>query len=508
MGIASRAEPAAAFSRASELVVALGLGAAGAVIAFFASLYGAKFAFLAAAAIPVAVAVVLRPRWGVVLFFFCIAFLEEFPGGLSDQDAERSARQPFYSATFGLPMTYPVDVIVAGLLALYALKKIFGREPLDLPFDTIGAALSMLAVTMALSILIAFGGDYPLGPPILDLSLLGKITLPDAAARYIAVLQIKIYALIFASYVLGLLYFRAERDIRDMVRALGLAMLAVVALLSWRLIRDPTMATRLIAVVYDTASVTFMALAVFFVISKWACGHYRAAQSVVLAVFCVALAVLILLSFRRTLYGALALSTLLLPLLVPARGRARLVMLMAVGACILGAAVAVVPAGQALLQSVAARTMETTLDDSSTLYRFSLLVWVVERFGELPLFGWGIKPLWNETVHIRFFTATMENVHSLYFWILVRFGIVGIMAGAIAVVLVLKRIFEVWRRVSGDEHRILLAMVFLSIVIYLFSGIFNPVYGSARLTISLGLALALVTRLPEIAAAGRAPAFP
>lgn len=484
----------------TQALAIVATGGVAAVLAGLGSIFGARLSILATLLIPLAIAIVIKPRLGVLLLIFALGFLEEFPGGLSDEVAERSARQPFYAATFGLPAVYPPDVLIGGLCALFLCRKLLWNERFGMRLDKIGAAMILLFLSMAISVLAGFAREHPFGPEVLDLSLLGKITLPESAARYIAVLQFKIYALLFVAYVLGLIYFRSERDIRDVVRVLAICMLLTVGLGALRLVRDPGMVRVMTAVIYDTASVTFMALAVFYVISKWACGFYRPSRAVLYAVFSTALMVLILLSFRRTLWGAILIATLILPFIVPAKGRGGLFMLMALGALLTSAVLFATPGGRALLESVLARAGVTHLDDASTLYRFSLMVWVVERFDDIPLLGWGLKPLWNEKIHIRFFAANLENVHSLYLWVLVRFGIVGLIAAAIAIGLILLRMREIWKSLRNDHSRILIAMVLVMLILYLFNGIFNPVYANTRLIVPLGLALALASRLPEIAA--------
>jgi len=485
----------------TQLLVVLATGGVAAVLAGMGAIYGVRLAVLATLLIPLAITATLKPRLGVLLLIFALGFLEEFPGGLSDEIAERSARQPFYAATFGIPALYAPDVLIGGLCALFLCRKLLWNERFDLHVDKIGAAMILLLLSMTISILIGLAREHPFGPEVLDLSLLGKITLPETAARFIAVLQFKLYMLLFVAYVLGLIYFRTERDIRDMVIALGICMLLTVGLGVLRLIRDPGMVRVMTAVIYDTASVTFMALAVFYMISKWACGLYRPGRAALYAVFSVVLMVLILLSFRRTLWGAIFIATLVLPFIIPARGRGGLMMLMAIGALLGSAALFSTTAGRALLESVLARAGDTNLDQASTLYRFSLLVWLVERFDDIPLFGWGLKPLWNEKIQIRFFAANLENVHSLYVWILVRLGIVGILAATVAMGLILLRMRQTWTALRDDHYRILVAMVLVMLILYLFNGIFNPVYANTRLVVPLGFAFALISRLPEIAAA-------
>jgi O-antigen ligase len=331
---------------------------------------------------------------------------------------------------------------------------------------------------------------------------MAPLKLPEPVARLIAVLQIKLFAMLFAGYLVGLLYFRRERDIRDMLRVVGAAMVLTLCLGAYRLVQDPSLVRKTIAVVYDTATVTLMALTIFYIVGKWASSYYGASRSALLAIFCAALALLILLSFRRAMWGGIAGAMLVFPMLLSGKPRANVFMLVASSAVLAAAALGTV--GQGLVEAAMARVGETSFKDASTLYRFALAMWAVERFADLPLFGWGLKPLWNETIRIRFFLANMENVHSVYVWVLIRFGVMGVFLFGAAVAMIFARIAQVRRAVSEDSHRVLIAVVIVFILLVLFSGIFNPVYSSVRAMLPLGIALGLISRLPEIAAA-RAP---
>ena len=96
----------------------------------------------------------------------------------------------------------------------------------------------------------------------------------------------------------------------------------------------------------------------------------------------------------------------------------------------------------------------------------------------------------------------MENVHSIYVWVLIRFGLAGLFMFGAALILVFARIAEVRRILLQDSHRVLVAVIVIFILLVLFSGLFNPVYSSVRAMLPLGIALGLISRLPEIAAAG------
>jgi O-antigen ligase len=289
---------------------------------------------------------------------------------------------------------------------------------------------------------------------------------------------------------------------------LAVAMLGTLALGAFRLATNPEVVTKLVPVVFDTGSVALMAMTVFYIVGMWACGRYRPNQAVARMFLCLGLLLLIVLSYRRTMWGAIAVAALLVPFMLPARARGRLLLLGALGTFAGMIVLGTTPAGQALLQSVLSRAQETTLSQSSTLYRFAIVTWLFDHMGDIPLFGYGLTPLWNEIVRIRFFVTSLENVHSLYVWLLLRTGFIGFILCGVGLGLIVARIGRVFRTVrDDDQYRVIVGVVFLSIVLFLFNGIFNPVYANVRHLVPLGLSLALITNLPRIVAARRdAPA--
>ena len=523
MAPADRLRPTRLIAYPVEWLTALAIGTAGAALAVGAGSFKPMAAVVAAGAIPIMAIVVVRPRIGMLLLIFLFAFMEEFRGGLGDtninnEEAKRSERLPFYSLTLGMPGLYIPDVLIGGLLGLYVVKMVLWREKPPLMLDRIGVALMMIAVSMFVSIVVSLMRIDPFGPQVLDLSTLGSIKLPEKnvsdVARYFPILHFKLFALLFPSYILGMFYFRQERDVRQMLTVFGLAMIGTIGIASYRLARDPGMIKRLVPIVFDTGSVTFMTMTVFYCLCMWACGKYRPARTAVNGVLC-SLLLFILLSFRRTLWGASLFAGAMLPLLIPPPARRRLLMFGALGACVILIALGATPPGQLILQSLVSRASETNLNQSSTLYRFALLVWLVDRFDDLPLLGYGVLPLWDEIVRIRYFFISMENVHSLFLWVLLRTGFVGFLVWTFAIYLILTRIRDVYRILVDDRDRVVILVILLSIIMLLFNGIFNPVYANVRHIVPLGISLALITRYPEIVksmknegdspAAGRSP---
>ncbi|MGE3391360.1 MAG: O-antigen ligase family protein [Gammaproteobacteria bacterium] len=481
-----------------RVLAPLTTGVAGACLVLAGSEFGPKVVAAVALAIPVVAAVVLKPRWGVILLMGALFTIEEFAGGLGEESVERSLRTPFYSMAIGIPGIYLPDIMVIGLLLVYIGHGLVNGTPLYIRTDRVFAALLIMALSVGVSATLSIMGPAPLGPMVLDLSTMGSVTLYEKIARLIGVLQIKLFVMIFPAYLLGLCFFRDKHDIRDIARVLLLSMLVTIAASLGRLVANPSLVRGLVPVIYDTATVWFMAMVVFHAVGAWAGGRFDTRQTIAQSFLCLFLVVLILLSFRRTMWGAIAIALVFFPWVTARRAWPRLLFLGAFGT-ILGAAVLVGTApGRAILSSVLTRLGETNFSNPSTLYRYSLLVYVVDNFWDLPAFGFGITPLWNEMVHIRLFKASMENIHSLFFWVLLRFGYVGFIAFAVATGLVFSACAREYRRLRDSPHAGVVAVIVVALIMFLVNGVTNPVFGNIRFMVPLGFAFALLTRLPDI----------
>lgn len=449
-------------------------------------------------AIPAGLIAVWRPRIGMLGFLFLVLFMEEFPGGISEDDVTRSERTLFYAMALGLPAVYLPDLMIAGLLFLYLVKFVVKKEHIPLQCDKIGFGLLMVFGSLILSIMISYGGEETFGPVVLGTTLgfFEDIELPDNIARLISILQIKLFILVFPSYLLGLFFFREERDLRHALWVFTAAMTATALMALARLASNPGMVVQMTTVIVDTSSVWLLALASFYMISLWTLGYYRGWGTTLRVLGCSLFIVLILLSFRRTIWGAMAMAALFWPLILPRRGWGKLLFLIAAGIIAMGLFFTITPVGRVILASVIARMGETNLAQGSTLYRFAMMVWFFENIWDLPFFGYGLRPLWDVTIQIRLFLVNMESVHSLYLWILLRMGIFGILCWIVASYLVISRIKDVYLLLYDEKGKILAGVILLSLVMFFFNGITNPVYGQVRHMILLGLELALITRLP------------
>ena len=87
----------------------------------------------------------------------------------------------------------------------------------------------------------------------------------------------------------------------------------------------------------------------------------------------------------------------------------------------------------------------------------------------------------------------------------VSIGFVVAMAGYAFILLRLLAIFFAAR---DGQFKAIAICLFTAVLITLFSGIFNPVYGEARYMLPLGLALGMATRLGQMSRLQRQGAAP
>jgi O-antigen ligase len=233
-------------------------------------------------------------------------------------------------------------------------------------------------------------------------------------------------------------------------------------------------------------------------VSAWGRGELEGLHAALLAMFSVVLLLFVLVSFRRTMWGGIAISAAGIFAALPGKARLRLLLVGGAITAVAGAGLLVSPVGALLFQKVGDRIAETGVQDLSTVYRLAMFVHFLGGGDNTPLLGWGVTPLWNKIVQFGYLTFNLENMHSLYFWIWLRMGLVGFTVAVLVFLYLLWRALQIFFRSSSTPRTRVLAIVLAAMIfIFLFSGVFNPVYGEFRYIVPLGLALAILTRLPQ-----------
>jgi len=479
-----------------QALVGLMLGLfVGGVVAFGAGIAPVVGAGLAVG-VPAMLLFLLKPDYGYYAFVLAVLVVEEFPS-VSEWTAERSTRTPFYGQSVGIPGLFGPDILLVGLLGLFLVYRMLTRREPLIRIDWICICLASLMAMVGLSAVVSMGfGNPAAGGVIEGISGIG-LEINERAARLVPFFQIKIYLYLFLAYLLTTLVLDSPRKLREVlwVALLAVALCAVIGAV--RLARAPNMVADLLPLFYDTAAIWMFALVSFFTVMAWAHGLLKPRHTAVMTVLSFVLMLWVLLSFRRTMWGAVVVAAPLLLFFMPRRKRMRLVVLAFVGAVLCLLAVAVTPVGPKVYKAVATRLSETTEKEYSTLYRQRLFTYFANHWTDVPLLGYGVTPLWNIAVDPEDPRTNLENIHSLYFWILLRTGVVGCL---VALVVVISIIVGVVRFVRGSPtplHKVVGVTVLLAGVMLLFSGLFNPVYALARYMLILGFLLAMISRMQE-----------
>ncbi len=443
-----------------------------------------------------------RPRLAFSLFVLAIFLVEEFPSG-QGETLERSIRVPFYSQSLGLPGFNAPEALMLLLGALMMLSGMIRRKPRLLVVDGIGWSLAAAGFATVLATGYSFMAGNPLAQAVVTETTGVAFNLTERALSLIAFFQFKIFAYLFLAYLVGLLYLDSPAAVDSFVRVMGLAAAGSVVVGFARLGLNPRLVAEVKPLFYHSPSSWLFAIVIFYTVLAWSAGLLTGRRLACFATVSAILAIFIVLSFRRTMWGGIALAAVfLLAWLTPA-ARRRLLVIAALGGAALGALIAVTPLQDVLVAPLLARVGQTSVDDASTLYRLALFVYFVQNFADVPVFGFGIEPLWNRIVAIGFFRTNLENIHSLYFWWLLRTGWFGVAVALAGLFVVTRDTLALTRDTATVQTRLLAQCVLLALVVLLFSGIFNPVYGEARYMIFSGLFLAMITRMKTWTPAGR-----
>lgn len=456
------------------------------------SYWGANMAVGVAMVIVVAAIVFLRPSVGVVLFLLCIIVIEEFPSGYGDT-LERSLRTPFYSKSLGIPGLYAPDVLMAGLIGLLLMKVLLRRRKGRVTLDGIFVALMLLAAAAVFSVCLSLLSGKSLDVVYKHTGTLYLVN--ERGAKFVGFFQLKNYSYLFLSYLFGLLFIESPDRIRIVKNTFLAAVVIDVFIGIYRLSLFPSMVVKMIPLFYHSPTSWIFILMVFYVIAAWANGLLSGKQVLWLGILSVILMFFILVSFRRAIWGGITIATMLFLFLIPGRAALRISMLAILCVSTVLLFVLASPVGQLLINTVYGRVTSTTLMDTSTLYRYTVFLYFYQNISDIPFFGYGAQPLWDKTVSLGLFVTNLENIHSLYYWLLVRTGLAGFFVAIAGFGVIWRKIRVFIKKTGNAEYRVLSICVLMALLILLFSGIFNPVYGEVRYMTIMGLGLSLVSRM-------------
>jgi O-antigen ligase len=441
-----------------------------------------------------ALPVLARPMLVAAVLVLTTLLIDEFPNAVGET-VERSARTAFYSKSLGLPGLYPPDLLLILALSLFTARTLLLRRPFRISLDPIGLSLLAMTACVLVSALASVLGGEPLREVVIETTTGLGFDVNQRGLQFIAAFQVKIFLMLPGAYLLGLMIVNEPKGVETLVRCFGLAMVGNMLMGMIRLATHPGLLTAGHPLFYDSPSTWVFALFIFHTLALWAWGALSQRQTLIRGTLALLLFVFIVISFRRTMWGACVLAAAFLLAMIPSQARARLLLAGFGVIAAVGALVLFTPLQDQLLAPVLSRVEQTSIKDASTLYRLAIFVYMAEHFSDIPLLGYGIEPLWNHVVALGYFRTNIENVHSLYFWWFLRTGWLGMVVALIGAATVLFQNWRVFRLLRDPQPKTLALCLFLAWLMLAFSGIFNPVYGQARYMLLAGLGLAVLSRL-------------
>jgi hypothetical protein len=476
------------------------VGAVAALTLVVVAMFNTKAAIALIVCIPAAILLASKPHYVVLLFVFCLLVFEEFPSGVGET-LERSQRTTFYSLSLGIPGLYSTDVFLLVALVMYFLRTLLLREALPWVNNKITTAIIILALTsfICTSYSILFNNAINFST-YYDVALSDLGDFNQAAAALIGFFHMKIFSYLFFSYVLGLYFFQSPDNLQLLLKLILFALGVNILVGFIRIALNPGLITSGLPLFYHSPTSWIFSIAIFYFMGQWSAGYISAKRAAILGPGCALLFAFILLSLRRTMWGAMFVASIFFLLLTAAHERKRLYGIASMGLIFVLSVLLLTPIGHAVLS----RAEATNVNDASSFYRLLLFAYFIRSWTDVPLLGYGVKPLWNfQDASVGYFKISLENIHSLYFWILLRFGILGFISTLFASFLIAYEAMKIkWIAGFGPE-RWLVICVILALIMLLFSGLFNPVYGEARYMVLSGLALAMLSQLPHILESGK-----
>jgi hypothetical protein len=469
------------------------------VVAAFASdtPLGPKAFLLFAGAAVGAWAILTRRDAIALLFFLLVMVVEEFLPSLVVEDRTNRRLTILYGLSFlGIPGVYPVDVMLLGLLAVSLL--VAGVEHRRLPFlsDSLFAPLALTAGWIAIAAGISmFVMPDTTSPEAYDFDEI-EIGLDKNIAMLVPYMQFKSWTYVYASYALVRLLLRKTQAIRALLWMVLLAAIGSICIAAYRFGYYGLMKGEHGSLMYDDASLFVLTVVTCFFPLAWSRRLFPARHVFWQGFIVLGSAAVIAMSFRRATWLGFALCLTIVFLLLPHRLKARTLM---VGA-LAGAGFLVFSVMSGGGESISMAVGVDQLDrQRSAIYRLAL-VHNMLRGDNFTLLGYGIKPLWNLPLVMGSFHFNYENVHSLYYWFILRTGLIGLALVLYFFYRALKACWILRRDARSPWCATLAETLLIGFVLFMLLSWFHPVYGMARFVILLGL---MCGTLMAVAAANR-----
>jgi hypothetical protein len=474
----------------------LGVVCFGVVVALVSDTPLGLRAFLLFAAAAVGALAVIRQRQGLTLVFFMLVMLvEEFLPSLVVADrTDRRITILYGLSVLGVPGVYLVDVLLLGLLALGLL--VAGAQHRRLPFlgDSLLLPLALTAGWIAIAAGISmFVMPDTTTPEAYDFDEV-EIGLDKNIAMLVPFMQFKSWTYVYVAYMLVRLLLLDATTVRRLLWMAVIAAVGSICVAAYRFGYYGLVKGERGDLVYDDATLFVLTLTTCFFPLAWGRKLFAARHMVWQGMLMIGCAAVIAMSFRRATWAGFALCLAIVFMLLPHRLKARTLMVgLLAGAAFLVFSV-ISGGGEGISMVVGVDQLDR---QRSAVYRLALIHNML-RGDNFTLLGYGVKPLWNVPLVMGSFHFNYENVHNLYYWFILRTGLIGL---GLALYLFYRAIKACWalRREARTPWCATVAETLLiGFVLFMLLGWFHPLYGMSRFGILLGLLFGALMAVTEI----------
>ncbi|MFO1054960.1 MAG: O-antigen ligase family protein [Planctomycetota bacterium] len=438
------------------------------------------YAAVGGAAIAAWAIITQRDRLPLV-FFLLVMLVEEFLPGLVVEDRTDRQLTILYGLSFlGLPGVYPVDVLLGGLLALCVYRAGIARRPIPLLGDRIFLPLALtagwIAIAAGISMFVFPDTTTPEAYNFREID----IGLTKRIALLVPYMQFKNWTYVYLAYALARIHLSDGVALRNLLRAAAIASIGTITIAVYRFLLYRVLRGGRGSLIYDDASLFVMTLTACFVILAWGRSMYARKHVLWQGLVVAGCAGVIALSSRRATTASFGIALAMVFLFLPNRFKARTLLVATLAAAVFlvfGGNTSEVPTGVAL---------DELNRDRSAVYRLALIHNIL-RGDNFTLLGYGVKPLWNLPLVMGSFHFNYENVHNLYYWFILRTGIVGLVLVLYFFYRSLKACWTLRSRACTPAIATLAETLLIGFALFMFLGWFHPLYGMARFAILLGV---------------------
>jgi hypothetical protein len=443
------------------------------------------------AIIPVLMGMVIVPLYPESVYYGLLTIIlvfEEYPAEIVE--SMRWQRTAIYSQSIFIKGIYLLDAILLFLVA-YLMIKIFLKEK-DLSIlkkNKFIVPIIILIFIILLSILVSLMENPNFMQEIYDISKIG-FYMTKEAANMISFLQIKVFFYFVVTFLITIFILDSKEKV---VRAIYFIMIAAAVHVARGVARFAGRMSEFlnnIAPLFsDTASSFFFSMLIFFLLSMLLFDVIKMNYQRLIALgFILLSALCIVVSFRRTVWAGFLLSAVLYFLVLPKDKKFILFMSLSSLTFILLIALVLSGGLDIIIRAIEGRLQQTSMVDISSLVRYSLYMDMAWRVFTLPPLGYGILPLWNFTLEMPYSLAfNLENIHSLYFWLMLRFGVISLLVFFIFCYRFFKYSYIVFKKSDDGLFKSVGLTFGTSFIVILVSGAAHPIYGETRFMIFLGI---------------------